>query len=544
MTGESYAGMVRAVAARRPEVDALVFPDVRVSYRDLIERAQWRARELRALGLGAGDTFGVLLPNSPELIELMLGAAMIGAVTVPINTRYKVYELEHICSDGRLAALFLTAADEHVDFAELVHRTLPGLAESDPWSPAVHGFPHLRGVVLLGGGSAPGMITGAELRHRAAEHPAPGPQDAPAGEHPLIVMYTSGTTANAKGCITTNLALVRNAKAIAERFEIPEDDRWWDPLPMFHMGAILLMSAVFSRGGTFISQPSFEPDIAFDLIERHRATVLYPLFPTITLTLMHHPRFATSVPDTVRIVGNVSPPDVQRQIQAAFAPATLISAYGITELCGSLAYSRLDDTAEERTETCGHLLPGWDGRIVDPDTGLPVPAKVRGELVAKGPSMFAGYFGDPEQTALSIDAEGWFHTGDLCSMDEDGLLSFHGRLKDQLKVGGENVSALEVESFLATHPAIKLAAVVGVPDDRLIEVAAAFVELVPGESITEEEVVRFCTGQIARFKIPRYVRVVTEWPMSSTKVQKFRLRDRLLAELPERPVASTAGTGR
>jgi fatty-acyl-CoA synthase len=344
-------------------------------------------------------------------------------------------------------------------------------------------------------------------------------------------MYTSGTTAHPKGCVTLNRSLVDNASAIAERFAIPSDDRWWDPLPMFHMGAILLMSAVFSRGGTFISTVHFDPEEAFDTFERHRPTVLYPLFPTITLTLLHHDRFADCSFDALRVITNVSPPDIQRAIQAAFPHAVLISAYGMTELCGTLAYNRLDDSEEQRTTTCGHLLPGWEGRIVHPDTGEPVPANVRGELVARGPNLFAGYFHDPAQTGASIDADGWFHTGDHCSMDAEGLLLFHGRLKDVLKVGGENVSALEVESFLSTHPAIKLAQVVGIPDDRLMEVPAAFVELAPGATLTEQQVIDHCEGRIARFKTPRHVRFVTDWPMSSTKIQKFRLREQLIAEL-------------
>jgi acyl-CoA synthetase (AMP-forming)/AMP-acid ligase II len=203
----------------------------------------------------------------------------------------------------------------------------------------------------------------------------------------------------------------------------------------------------------------------------------------------------------------------------------------MTELCGTLAHSKLDDTLEQRTTTCGHLLDGWEARIVDPESGRPVAAEVRGELVARGPNLFAGYFRDLEQTSASIDDEGWFHTGDHCSMTADGLLCFHGRLKDMLKVGGENLSALEVESYLATHPKIKLAQVVGIPDDRLVEVPAAFVELTPGAEMEPEEVIAHCQGKIASFKVPRYVRFVSEWPMSSTKVQKFRLRDGLIAEL-------------
>jgi fatty-acyl-CoA synthase len=227
----------------------------------------------------------------------------------------------------------------------------------------------------------------------------------------------------------------------------------------------------------------------------------------------------------------VAPADVQRQVQEAFGPAVLMSAYGITELCGTLVFTELDDPLEARVTTCGTPLPGFDLRVVDPETNAPLPVGVRGELVGRGPSRFDGYYRNAEQTDLAIDAEGYFHTGDLCSIDGDGRILFHGRIKDMLKVGGENVAAIEIESFLATHPAIKLAQVVGIPDPRLLELPAAFVELVPGASLSEAEAIAYCTGAIAGFKVPRHVRFVEEWPMSATKVQKFRLREQLLDEL-------------
>jgi fatty-acyl-CoA synthase len=530
---ESYIEMVRETASGRPDADALVFPDLRISYAELLDRATWRARELSALGIGKGDAFGLVLPNSPELIEFLLGGAMIGATVVPINIRFKSHELAHVFTDAGLKAVVTTdEVDEHTNFKELLYETLPGLAEAaDPLSLSLDAAPGLSVVVLLSEREAPGMLNATALRTLAEAQPEPSADDAPGPDDPLLVMYTSGTTAYPKGCITTNGALVRNSRAIADRFEVPQDDVWWDPLPMFHMGAILLMSVCFTRGATFVAMRHFDPDVAFDQFEREGITVLYPLFPTITLALMHHPRFDRTLFEHVRVIESVAPPDMQRQIQDAFAPAVLVSAYGITECCGSVAYNKLDDSLEKRVTTCGHPVEGWEVKIVDPDTGATLAADEQGELLVRGPNRFERYFGDPSLTEAVVDPDGWFHTGDRCALDDEGRLTYHGRIKDMLKVGGENVSALEVESFLVTHPAIKMAQVIGVPDQRLLEVGAAFVELVPGATITEQELVEFCTGKIARFKIPRYVRVVEEWPMSSTKVQKFRLREQLLEEL-------------
>ena len=223
--------------------------------------------------------------------------------------------------------------------------------------------------------------------------------------------------------------------------------------------------------------------------------MLYPLFPPITLDLIHDPRFASSGIEGVRLISSVAPPDVQQRIQDAFPSARLFSAYGITELCGCVAFNSPHDPAEQRLSTCGYGLAGFEMRIVDPGTNEPLAAGERGELVGRGPQMFTGYYGNPEATAAVIDGQGFFHTGDLCSMDGGGVISYHGRIKDMLKVGGENVSAIEVESYLATHPAIKIAQVVGVPDPRLIEVPAAFIELAPGQSVTEEAVIAYCKGR-------------------------------------------------
>ncbi len=450
-TMRTYAQIVRASAERSPDTDALVFPDARLTYRELLVNAMWRARELQALGVTRGGRFGVLMPNSPEFVELLVGAGLLGATLVPINTRFKARELRHVIVDAELTALVTTdVMDEHVNFKALLYEALPGLEDAAAGARLeLADAPFLQGLALVGERSAPGFVDGGALRALAATQPEP--TAGPAPDDIALILYTSGTTAHPKGCMLTHRAIVLDAEGIAERFQIPPHDRWWDPLPMFHAGALMLMSGVFVAGATFMSMARFDPDAAFDLIERERATVLYPLFPTITLTLMHHPRFASLDLSGVRLITNVAPPDVQRQIQAAFEPAVLMSAYGITELCGTLVFTELDDPLEVRVNTCGVPLPGFDLRIVEAETGEPLPPGERGELVGRGPSRFEGYYNNPEQTELSIDQEGYFHTGDLCSIDEAGRISFHGRLKDMLKVGGENVAAIEIES-VSRHP--------------------------------------------------------------------------------------------
>ncbi len=529
----AYPDLVRVGARRCPDREALVFADDRVTYAELLDRAQRRAGELIQLGVRHGDHVGVLMPNASAIIELFIASGMVGATLVPINTRFKSRELSHVIADAELRVLFTTdAIDEHVNFAELLHESLPGLAgASDPAALDLPAAPELRAVVLFGDSDAPGLLSEARLRTAAAERRRDGTEQGAGPDDVALLLYTSGTTAHPKGCMLTHRGILLDAYGIMERFAIPEGERWWDPLPMFHAGALMLMTGCFAAGATFISMPRFDVDEAFALIASERPAVLYPLFPTITTTLMHDPRFGSLDRSAWRVVVNVGPPDMQRAIQGAYEPATLMSAYGITELCGTVVFTELDDPLEVRVQTCGRPLPGFELKVVDPESGAELGLDERGELIGRGPSRFLGYHRNPGQTRAVIDDNGYVHTGDLCSIGSNGRISFHGRIKDMLKVGGENVAAVEIESLLGTHPAVKLAQVVGVPDLRLIEVPAAFVELAPGAEATQEEIIAFCRGKMASFKVPRLVRFVDDWPMSATKIQKFRLRDALVAEL-------------
>jgi fatty-acyl-CoA synthase len=535
---ETYASMFLDAAARFANRPALVFPGATINYEDLVTRSRSRAAQLAQLGVGRGDRFGLLMHNGPEMVEFLLAAALVGACAVPINTRFRPPELAHVIADAELKAVITCGgAAGALDYGDRLGAAIPCLADaSDPLALSAARFPHLRTVATTAERAEPGLLRLSDLP--SADPVAIARKLNPAD--PLLIMYTSGTTAHPKGCVLTSGALVYNARAIVERLEIPSDDAWWDPLPLFHMGGIMLMSSLFAAGGRFISQAHFTPGEALELIELEHPTVVYPLFPTITLDLIHDPGFAAGHADGVRLVGSVAPPDVQRRIQDAFPSAHLFSAYGITELCGCVAFHSPLDPETQRLTSCGRPMAGFEMRIVDPDTNRELLADERGELVGRGPQMFTGYYGNSDATAAVIDPEGYFHTGDLCSIDPGGEIYYHGRIKDMLKVGGENVSAIEIESFLATHPAIKMAQVVGVPHPRLVEVAAAFIELAPGQELSERDVIDYCEGQLARFKVPRHVRFVSDWPMSATKVQKFRLRERLVEELGSHATTETA----
>jgi acyl-CoA synthetase (AMP-forming)/AMP-acid ligase II len=278
----------------------------------------------------------------------------------------------------------------------------------------------------------------------------------------------------------------------------------------------------------------FDPGVALRMLEDYKVTATYPCFVTIMQGLIYHPDFLQRDLTGIRLMNSnfaVQPPGVAEPIMKAMPDAVQVGSFGMTEAAGTVSTGSPDDPAEIRITRLGRPLPGLEARVIAPATGQAVPTGARGEVLVRGYSLFEGYYRDREKTAQALDAEGWFHTGDIGSIDADGAIMFHGRFKDMLKVGGENVAAAEIEAQLQRHPAVKLAQVVGIPDAKYVEVPAAFVELRPGQVATESELIDFCRREIASFKVPRHLRFVTEWPMSSSKVQKFRLRDALIEEL-------------
>jgi fatty-acyl-CoA synthase len=520
-------------ADRWPDNDAIVFPDGRRSYAGLVERAYAVARSLLALDVEPGGHVGILMPNCMPFVDLIAGCALAGVVPVPINARFKAHEMGYVIENADLVALFTSdLISEYADFAGVLREAFPDLSDqTDPRRLSLRAAPRLRSVVMYGA-PAPGFLPAAAFEALGTAV-APGAVDrrrvAVALRDPAIMMYTSGTTANPKGCPISHESLVRNGIAMSrEKYFLGPEDRMWAPLPLFHMASILPMTATWDAGAAMLSMTHIEPGAALRMIEEEKATVLFPSFPTVTAAMINHPDFARRDLGRVRRVNNVAPPDTLRQFAAAFPQAVQTAAYGLTEVCGVIAFGHPGDDEYHRLHACGTPFPGVEVRIADPDTGAELPAGERGEITVRGYAVFDGYYKDPAKTAECF-RDGWFRTGDLGCVDEAGQIFFHGRLKDMLKVGGENVAAVEIESFISNHPAVKLVVVVGVPDARLQEVAAAFVELRPGATATEQEIIDFCKGRIASFKVPRHVRFVTEWPMSSTKIQKYRLREAFVA---------------
>jgi fatty-acyl-CoA synthase len=514
----------------------IVFPDERVTWKELAVRSDRFARALLELGVEPGDKVGILMPNSLDYITLIFAVTKIGAVVVPVNGRFKERELAYVLEHADLKVLFIAEGGGGANYPTLIEAVLPALAEADPGRLELADAPKLRNVVDLGGTSV-----GALDRERF-ERLADGRtveevrvlQKRVRIRDVAMLMYTSGTTSRPKGCLLSHEALVRQGSNVAiTRFELTEEDRFWDPLPLFHCGGIVPMIGCCRTRATYYHAGHFEATQAIHTLAEEDITVAYPAFEPIWLAILNHPEFDQLDLTSIRLIQNIATPERLAFFEQATPWAKQVSSYGSTESATNLTLPFPDDPYEVRISTLGTPVEGMQIRIVDPESGRERPTGEVGEITFRGYSLFEGYYKDPEQTAASHDDEGYFRTGDLGSLDEGGALRYAGRLKDMLKVGGENVSALEIEDYLASHPAVEIAQVVAAPDARYAEVPCAYLELKPEATVTAEEIVEFCLGKIATYKVPRYVRFVEAWPMSGTKVQKFVLRDRIAKELAE-----------
>ncbi len=516
-------------AGAHPDREAFVSPYERRTYRELLENARQISAGLIALGISPGERIGLFAPVSAAFVEACFGAVLCGAVPVPISTRFRSAELQFVLKDAAIAVLMMggTGSGAFVERLDgVVTASRRGRLSS--WGP--------RHMVLLDD-DAPvheDYTTRSELLAEAA-----GVDDEELELRRAAVrlrdlgwmLYTSGTSSNPKGVLLTHESLGRASCALgSERFRLVAGDRVWIPLPMYHVAGVAVLLASVASASTLMTMATFDGDQALAMLEQERATVIYPAFPNVVHALIGHPRFAATDLSAIRLMINVGSASVLREFQRAFPSSVQISGFGLTETSGLVVLGDIDDDEDTRVESCGLPFRGVEVKAVD-EQRREVAAGQPGELAIRGYCVFEGYQGLPQRTREVLDEEGWFYSGDRGSVDADGRVRFLGRIKDMFKVGGENVGAAEVEAFLNTHAAIKVSQVVGVPDDRLGAVPAAFVELREGAALTAEELIEHCRTRIASYKVPRHIRFVAEWPMSTTKIQKFRLRERLLDEL-------------
>ena len=519
--------------------DAIVFPEGRYSYQDISTYAQNISKALLALGVKPGDRVGYFLQECIDTIGIIIGASKIGAITAPINSRFKTTELEQVIVHAGMKVIFTSSPTVGTDFNGLINDTFPQIAESSSQYLDFSEAPELDALITLDDIKRPGTFNLSDVNEMAltiSDEAVAARQAGVRVRDTAIIMYTSGTTAMPKGAMLSHESFSRYASSVQQRMLLTEDDIFWAALPMFHIGGVAFVLASLFVGSTFIHTGNYNPDVALQQIREERPTVVLPAFETIWVPIVNHPNREEDDFDSVRVVMVVGVPERLRQFQDQTPHAPILNCFGQTEVCAFLSLSELDDEPELRFTKGGFPMPGMEAEVHDLETGETLPNGNVGELWYRGPNMFDGYFRDPELTEEVFDERGFFKTGDICEIDIEGRVTFVSRLKDMLKVGGENVSAAEVEGYLITHPAIALAQVVSAPDERYVEVPAAYIQLKPDMDATQEEIIEFCKGKIATYRIPRYVRFVDDWPMSGTKIKKIVLREMIASELKDKGI--------
>ena len=535
----SLGDLMDMQAEKYGDKDAVVFPEDRYSYQDIADYAQNISKALLALGVEPGDRVGYFLQECIDTIGIIIGAAKIGAITAPINARFKTTELNQVIVHAGIKVIFTSSPEIGTDFNGLINETFPQIAESTSKHLDFPEAPELEAIITLDDIERPGTFNLPDMTEMAltvSDETVTARQAGVRVRDTAIIMYTSGTTAMPKGAMLSHESFSRYASSVTQHMRLTNDDIFWAALPMFHIGGVAFMLASLFVGSTFIHTGNYNPDIAFQQIRDERPTVVLAAFETIWVPIVNHPNREEDDFDSVRLIQCVGVPERLRQFQDQTPHAPILNCFGQTECCAYLSLSELDDEPELRFTKGGFPMPGMEAEVHDPETGELLPNGSIGELWYRGPNMFDGYFRDPELTAEVFDERGYFKTGDICEIDNEGRVTFVSRLKDMLKVGGENVSAAEVEGYLITHPAVALAQVVSAPDDRYVEVPAAYIQLKPDAEATEEEIIDFCKGKIATYRIPRYVRFVDDWPMSGTKIKKIVLREMIAEELKNKGI--------
>jgi fatty-acyl-CoA synthase len=515
--GGNFAATVRAFGDREALVDRSD-PDAvrRWTYAELAAEVDALALGLLEMGIGKGDRVGIWAPNCAEWTLTQYATAEVGAILVNINPAYRVRELEYVLNQSGTRLLIAAQKLKTSDYTAMIAEVRPRC-------------PELADVVLLGTPEWRSLLEGGRRLDRAALDRIQLDTD-----DPINIQYTSGTTGFPKGATLSHHNILNNGYFVGELCNYTEADRICIPVPFYHcFGMVMGSLAATSHGACMvIPAPSFEPAATLEAVQSERCTSLYGV-PTMFIAELSVDNFADYDLSSLRtgiMAGSPCPVEVMKQVMTRMSMPEVSICYGMTETSPVSTQTRTDDSLDRRVSTVGRVCPHLEVKVIDPATGVTVPRGTPGELCTRGYSVMRGYWRQPDKTAEAIDDAHWMHTGDLAVMDDDGYLAITGRIKDMVIRGGENVYPREIEEFLYTHPDILDAQVIGVPDAKYGEELMAWVRLRPGApELTAEALRAFCAGQLAHYKIPRYVHIVSEFPMTVTgKVRKVEMRERAI----------------
>jgi fatty-acyl-CoA synthase len=529
LIGETIGMFFDRQVERYRDREALVVrhQKVRWSWGELGRRVDDLAAGLMTLGLERGDRVGIWSPNTSEWTLAQFATAKAGLVLVNVNPAYRRTELEYAMNKVECKALILAPALKTSNYLEIVAELVKDGK-----------LPHLRHVIRLGAEKTPGMLNfddvataggNAEKVKLAELGPKLQFDDA------INIQFTSGTTGHPKGATLSHHNILNNGYFVGEGLKLTENDRLCIPVPLYHcFGMVMGNLGCLTHGSTMVyPAEAFDPLATLQAVSEERCTALFGV-PTMFIAQLDHPEFDKFDLKSLRtgiMAGSPCPIEVMKRVQSKMNMGEVTIAYGMTETSPVSTQCATDDPVERRVSTVGQVLPHIEIKIVDAE-GMAVPRGTTGEFCTRGYSVMKGYWNDPEKTAEAVDDGGWMHTGDLAVMDEQGYVNIVGRLKDMVIRGGENVYPREIEEFLYSHPKVQDVQVIGVPDPKYGEEICAWIKLRPGQSATAEEIRAFCKGQIAHYKIPRYVEFVPDFPMTITgKIQKFVMREQTIGKL-------------
>jgi fatty-acyl-CoA synthase len=522
LLGETIGANLDRTIARFPDADAVVsrHQGVRLSYAELGEGVDRLARALMAIGLDPGDRLGVWSPNRVEWLLLQYATAKAGLILVNINPAYRTSELEYVLNQSGCRVLIAASSFKTSDYEAMVEE----VRDNVPALERTIFFDTTGWDELLAQSSE---VEPDDLRARA---------DALQFDDPINIQYTSGTTGFPKGATLSHHNILNNGWFIGEYCRYTEVDRVCIPVPFYHCFGMVLGNLACTTHGACIVLPdaAFEPRSVLEAVQEERCTSLYGV-PTMFIAELEHPEFDSFDLSTLRtgiMAGSPCPVEVMRKVIDRMHMSEVTICYGMTETSPVSTQTTADDPLERRVSTVGRVHPHVEIKLVDPLDGRVVEHGDPGELLTRGYSVMLGYWNDPERTAEAIDQARWMHTGDLATMDDEGYVNIVGRSKDMIIRGGENVYPREIEEFLYTHPDVADVSVIGVPDEKYGEEIMAWVQAREGTTLSEDELKEFCRGKIAHYKMPRYVKLVDEFPMTVTgKIQKYKMREAAIEEL-------------
>ncbi|NRR03018.1 AMP-binding protein [Brevibacillus sp. RS1.1] len=533
----TIGNMLDDTASKYQKKEALVYHErgLRYTFGEFQAICNQAARGFMSLGIQKGENIAIWATNVPEWVISQFATAKMGGVLVTVNTSYRVHELEYLLRQSESTTLLLMDSYRDANYLAMIQEICPELQTCEPGALQSKRLPHLKNVIYLGDEQQPGMFLWSDLLERATwvtEEERMARQATLSPDDVINMQYTSGTTGFPKGVMLSHVNIVNNAIKVAECQRLGLADKVCIPVPFFHcFGCVMGTLACVATGATMVPVIAFDPGVVLAVVEAERCTALYGV-PTMFISELNHPTFAERDLSSLRtgiMAGSLCPIEVMKKVVDQMGIRDITIAYGQTEASPVITQTVPEDSLERKVSTVGRLHAEVEAKIIDPATGDILPPGVQGELCTRGYLVMKGYYNMPEETVKTIDHEGWLHTGDLATVDEEGYYRITGRLKDMIIRGGENIYPREVEEFLYTHPKVLDVQIIGVPDVKYGEQVLACIRVKPHETLSEDEVRDYCEGKIAHYKIPRYIQFVDEYPMTASgKIQKFKLREQAL----------------